>query len=88
MSGALCERFPTCPNSTNDATIPKCDAPDCPGRQTFAPFLHIMPKPDDCDHDFQGWCEHKDNQGRVMGGEQVCTKCGMGAMTYSLRMGI
>jgi hypothetical protein len=43
---------------------------------------------DECDHDFQGWRDHKDEQGRANGGEQVCTKCGMGAMTYSLRTGL
>lgn len=46
-------------------------------------FFHALPKPDACDHDFQGWREFEDGNG----GEQVCTKCGMGAMTYSLRYG-
>lgn len=46
-------------------------------------FLHVTPKPDTCDHDFDGWCDFADGNG----GEQVCTKCGMGAMAYSLRTG-
>jgi hypothetical protein len=44
-------------------------------------FFHAMPKPDACKHDFQGWREFEDGRG----GEQVCTKCGIGAMTYSMR---
>ena len=47
-------------------------------------LFHASPKPDACDHDFQGWHEFEDGNG----GEQVCTKCGMGAMAYSLRTGI
>jgi hypothetical protein len=47
-------------------------------------FFHSTPKPDACAHDFKGWREFEDG----CGGEQVCTKCGMGAMTYSLRTGI
>lgn len=52
--------------------------------QSEAPLLiHCSPKPDACAHDFQGWREFDDGRG----GEQVCTKCGMGAMAYSLRVG-
>lgn len=40
-------------------------------------FVHVIPK---CDHDFQGWRDFADGTG----GETVCTKCGMGAMTASL----
>ena len=43
-------------------------------------FLHITPS---CDHDFKGWRDFEDGRG----GEQVCTKCGMGAMADSLRNG-
>jgi len=43
-------------------------------------LLHIMPKPDTCEHDFKGWREFSDGNG----GEQVCTKCGMGAMEHTL----
>lgn len=86
MAGAICT-VKGCGHSSNDARPPQCAMTGCPGRETFKPFLHIMPKADDCDHDFQGWREHKDERGRVMGGEQVCTKCGMGAMAHSLRTG-
>ena len=43
-------------------------------------FIHVTPK---CDHDFAGWRDFEDGNG----GEQVCKKCGMGAMTDSLRNG-
>ena len=43
-------------------------------------FIHITPK-DTCDHDFKGWREFDDGNG----GEQVCSKCGLGAMAYTLR---
>lgn len=42
------------------------------------PFVHILPKVDSCDHDFQGW---RDFPG---GGELVCTRCGMGAMSHTI----
>ena len=37
-----------------------------------------------CEHDFQGWREFDDGRR----GEQVCSKCGIGAMAWSLRTGI
>lgn len=40
-----------------------------------------------CEHDFQGWREFGEDGG-VRGGETVCTKCGMGAMAWSLRTGL
>lgn len=46
-------------------------------------FIHATPKPDACKHDFQGWRTFDDGNG----GEQVCTKCGIGAMSYSLSLG-
>jgi hypothetical protein len=46
-------------------------------------FFHSTPSPDACDHDFQGWRDFEDGTG----GEQVCAKCGMGAMHYSLMVG-
>lgn len=46
-------------------------------------FLHRTPKPDACDHDFKGFRAFSDGNG----GEQVCSKCGMGAMAYSLATG-
>ena len=36
-----------------------------------------------CEHDFKGWREFDDG----CGGETVCTKCGMGAMAWTLRTG-
>jgi hypothetical protein len=83
MSGVHCAKFPTCWNVTNDATIPRCEKSDCPGRLTF----HAIFSGEFCAHDFQGWRDHKDDQGRIVGGEQVCTKCGMGAMHYSIMTG-
>lgn len=50
-------------------------------------FVHITPKPDACDHDFSGGVDLKDDQGRVCGFTTVCTKCGIDAMSYSLRCG-
>ena len=44
-------------------------------------FAHITPK---CDHKFSGWREFDDGNG----GEQVCAKCGIGAMADSLRNGL
>lgn len=43
-------------------------------------FVHSTPQ---CDHDFGGWRAFSDGNG----GEQVCRKCGMGAMEWSLRHG-
>ncbi len=53
------------------------------GGKGDAVFIHITPKPDACAHDFQGWRAFDDGNG----GEQVCTKCGMGAMSYTLSLG-
>lgn len=50
-------------------------------------FFHASPKPDACNHDFQGWEVLRDEEGRECGGTTVCTKCGMDAMSYSLRCG-
>ena len=41
-------------------------------------FFHCAPKADTCDHDWGGWRDF------ATGGEQVCTKCGMGAVHHSL----
>ena len=68
-----------------------CNRSDCPQLQRqkrsdefFASlFMHTMPRSGACDHDFQGWREI--DAGR--GGEQVCTKCGIGAMEHTLRTG-
>lgn len=45
-------------------------------------FIHAKPKAPECDHDFRGWREFEDGNG----GEQVCTKCGMGAMAHTLSL--
>jgi hypothetical protein len=37
----------------------------------------------DDEHDFKGWRDFADGNG----GEQICTKCGMGAMAWTLRVG-
>lgn len=44
-------------------------------------FIHVTPR---CEHEFAGWREFNDG----LGGEQVCTKCGVGAMSASLRDGL
>lgn len=66
----------------------ECHLPDgetcdiCGAKRTIPQiFLHVTPT---CEHDFQGWREFDDGRG----GETVCTKCGMGAMAWSLRTGI
>ena len=43
--------------------------------------LMVCPRPDACNHDFQGWRDFPDGNG----GEQVCVKCGIGAMAHTLR---
>jgi len=45
-------------------------------------FVHASPKPSACKHDFQGWRQFDDGNG----GEQVCTKCGIGAMAHTLSL--
>ena len=50
------------------------------------PMIHLLDKPEDCAHDFQGWREFR-CEGGGGGGETVCTKCGMGAMHYTLMKG-
>lgn len=34
-----------------------------------------------CEHDFQGWRDFEDGSG----GERICARCGLGAMSHSLR---
>ena len=36
-----------------------------------------------CQHEFDGWREFEGGRG----GEQVCSRCGMGAMSHSMRTG-
>lgn len=46
-------------------------------------FVHATMKPTACKHDFHGWREFDDGDG----GEQVCTKYGIGAMAHTLSLG-
>lgn len=68
--------------------LQRCERTDCPIPARAATwdhlFVHATPKPDACDHHFQGWREIDGG----LGGEQICTKCGIGAMEYTLRTGI
>jgi hypothetical protein len=41
-----------------------------------------------CEHNFQGWRDHYHENGMVCGGETVCKRCGLGAMSHSLRIGM
>ena len=41
-------------------------------------FFHCAPKADACDHDWGSWRDFP------TGGEQFCTKCGMGAAQFTL----
>lgn len=43
-------------------------------------FIHVTPRAGACQHEFKGWREFDDGRG----GERVCTKCGMGAMAWTL----
>ena len=37
-----------------------------------------------CEHEFEGWRDVLDDDGDVCGGETVCSRCGMGAMSHSM----
>jgi hypothetical protein len=79
------ERWQRCP-STHCERWQECRAPhECIIHTHEKPelLLHVTPDPDACKHNFKGWREFEDGNG----GETVCDKCGMGAMTYSLRTG-
>lgn len=81
MSGAHCKNFPACMEVTNNATVPTCDKPDCPGKRTWADagFLFHAHAPDACKHRWDGPVVEIEN------GESVtCSKCGMDAFSYSL----
>lgn len=41
-------------------------------------LVHVTPK---CEHQFAGWRDFEDGRG----GEQVCSKCDIGAVSASLR---
>lgn len=38
-----------------------------------------------CEHSFGGHRDITDDEGDVVGGEQVCSACGLGAMAHSIR---
>jgi hypothetical protein len=61
----------------------EANAGELPDPDESSIFIHIKPNPHICDHDFAGWRNFADGSG----GEQVCTKCGMGAMAYTLATG-
>lgn len=42
MSGAHCERFPTCLHISDQPRAPKCEKDDCPGKATWAPFFEAV----------------------------------------------
>ncbi len=57
--------------------------PDQAPVSTFDPEACYCACPDGpCEHDFQGWREFEDG----CGGEQVCDRCGTGAMSHSMRV--
>lgn len=65
-----------------DAFIASCTAAgDYARTRASRPFLHVIPGDNACNHEFDGWREFEGG----CGGEQVCTKCGMGAAQHSLR---
>jgi hypothetical protein len=37
-----------------------------------------------CEHEFTGWRDIEDDDGNVCGGEQFCSRCGMGSMQHSM----
>lgn len=39
-----------------------------------------------CEHDWQGWRDIEDDAGNMCGGERVCARCGMGAMSHDIRV--
>ena len=51
-------------------------------QSSFKPNACYCACPDGpCEHDWQGWRVFEDGRG----GETVCKRCGMGAMSHSLR---
>lgn len=83
MSGCHCPEFPACMNVSDTPRLPTCEKDHCPGKPKL---FHIF-APDACKHDFDGWREHKNEAGQIIGGEQVCKHCGMSAMAYTLAVG-
>lgn len=80
MNGIVCDK---CGNASNEPRRPKCERADCPGREVFVHMKRDIAK---CfggqDHEFTGWRDFDDGTG----GEQVCQRCGVGAMAWTLRV--
>src|SRR5258708_27954968 len=49
MSGVHGERFPTCMEFGENATIPKCNKPGCPGNKTWADIFPAQSTPSQAD---------------------------------------
>lgn len=65
--------------------------PNAPIRTTFDPHACYCSCGADenlCEHNFSGWRDIVDEDGAVRGGEAVCSRCGMGAMSHSMRCGM
>lgn len=65
------------------------DAPDDEPVQFHSPDFHAecycdCPK-GPCQHEFSGWRDITDDEGRVCGGEQFCQRCGTGSMSHSMK---
>lgn len=67
--------LPKCPTCGRLEGLPHGE--NCPGSLTFIQCGSMA-----CEHDFQGWRDHEDGHG----GEQFCSKCGLGAMAWSLML--
>ena len=85
MTGVICSK---CWKASNTPQYPLCDDNQCPGRQTFKPMeksqctMHMLQ--DRCEHRWDGpWVDHDDGRG----GSVTCSKCGMDAMSWSMRVG-
>ncbi len=76
MSGVVCV---VCGNASNEPRHPKCNRGDCPSKETF---LHFTPKPDVCEHQWNG-----PNVDIGNGFSVTCSKCGLSAFQYSLMQG-
>ena len=76
MSGIICA---ICGNASNEPRHPKCSREDCPGNEVF---LHMTPKPDACEHQWDGPYVDIEN-----GTSITCSKCGMSAYQHSLMSG-
>ena len=67
---------PFCPCQDGDA----CHYVNYLGAPAMKPPVTFIACGQHCDHDFKGWRNFEDGSG----GEQVCAKCGIGAMAHSL----